>query len=418
MFYHVRITTKSSKSSRDEVKLDLTLSQLEERILLPYRAGRAITIGGKSIKSDDITRVRINKTDEDSSRLRPRARQKQNRRLESGIVAIPGIPIEWDIADMGENVTDEFITGPPGEDQEAAPDSRGEARPAENAREVFVVHGRNESARRALFTFLRVIGLQPLEWPKAVKATGKTAPYISEVLNIVFSKPRAIVVLLTPDDIAQLKYPLQNSDDPSYETELTGQARQNVLFEAGMAMAGNQDRTIFVELGYVRPFSDIAGIHRIPLDNGSECRQELAQRLQAAGCPVDLDGTDWHTAGDFGAALKSVEASPGPAGRSQQQPSAVPTDQLSDEARKLLLAAAEDERDALILVNTTGGGFVLQTKVRRFNEEGGSRSTAKWQRAIRELVSQGLISRGTGRGESYRITDGGFQLADSLRSTA
>lgn len=27
--------------------------------------------------------------------------------------------------------------------------------------------------------------------------------------------------------------------------------------------------------------------------------QELAQRLQAAGCPVNLEGTDWHTVGNL-----------------------------------------------------------------------------------------------------------------------
>ena len=33
--------------------------------------------------------------------------------------------------------------------------------------------------------------------------------------------------------------------------------------------------------------------------NSTQRRQELALRLQAAGCPVNLSGIEWHTAGNF-----------------------------------------------------------------------------------------------------------------------
>jgi hypothetical protein len=42
------------------------------------------------------------------------------------------------------------------------------------------------------------------------------------------------------------------------------------------------------------------------MDDSSQRRQELAQRLESAGCPVNLDGIDWHTAGDFDAALSEM----------------------------------------------------------------------------------------------------------------
>jgi predicted nucleotide-binding protein len=106
-------------------------------------------------------------------------------------------------------------------------------------------------------------------------------------------------VLFTPDDEAHLRDQFRGANEPAYETELTGQARPNVLFEAGMAMGRNPDRTIIVELGTLRPFSDIAGRHTVKLSNESVARQELAQRLNTAGCPIDLSGRDWHTEGDF-----------------------------------------------------------------------------------------------------------------------
>lgn len=176
---------------------------------------------------------------------------------------------------------------------------------------VFVVHGRNLDARNSLFRFLRSIGLRPLEWSQAVRETGKASPFIGEILDVAFSKAQAVVVLLTPDDEARLREPFRSQHDPPYEPRLTGQARPNVLFEAGMAMGHNPDRTVIVELGSVRPFSDIAGRHTIRLSNDTAGRQELAQRLETAGCPVDLTGRDWHTEGDFNlSSLQTADVSP------------------------------------------------------------------------------------------------------------
>ena len=48
---------------------------------------------------------------------------------------------------------------------------------------VFVVHGRNYSARDAAFNFLRSIHLEPIEWSQAVKLTGKASPNIIEIIE-------------------------------------------------------------------------------------------------------------------------------------------------------------------------------------------------------------------------------------------
>lgn len=166
-------------------------------------------------------------------------------------------------------------------------------------RTVFVVHGRNLGRRDAMFRFLRSIGLSPLEWSQAVKATGKASPYIGEVLDAAFSRAQAVVVLLTPDDKAYLRRGLRRTEDPAFESQLTYQARPNVLFEAGMAMGRSAERTVLIQIGELRPFSDIAGRHVLKLDNSTERRQELALRLESAGCSVDLSGTQWHREGDF-----------------------------------------------------------------------------------------------------------------------
>ena len=168
---------------------------------------------------------------------------------------------------------------------------------------VFVVYGRNHAARKAMFEFLRSIGLQPMEWSELLAATGAAAPYIGQVLERGFTLAQAVIILFTPDDEGQLRKAMRKEDEPPWEDALTPQARLNVIFEAGMAFATHPNQTVMVELGQLRPFSDIAGRQVIRLDNRSQRRQELAHRLELAGCRVNLRGTDWHTAGDFEAAI-------------------------------------------------------------------------------------------------------------------
>jgi predicted nucleotide-binding protein len=158
---------------------------------------------------------------------------------------------------------------------------------------VFVVHGRDKPARDALFAFLRALGLQPLEWTQAIKSTGLASPDIGTILERAFTEAVAVVVLLTPDDEARLRHEHLKSNDPSYEKNLTGQARPNVLFEAGMAFGRNPSSTVLVQLGELRPFSDVAGRHISRLGNDAKSRNEIAVKLANAGCNVDTSGTDW-----------------------------------------------------------------------------------------------------------------------------
>lgn len=167
-----------------------------------------------------------------------------------------------------------------------------------DSRSVFVVHGRNEALRKAMFDFLRSINLSPMEWTAAVELTGEGSPYIGQVLDAAFTHATAIVVLMTPDEVAYLQ-PRYGHGEGDVETQPAAQARPNVLFEAGMALGRDAKRTVLVEVGEVRPFSDVAGRHSIRLSNSPASRQSLANRLKTAGCNVDLTGTDWHTTGDF-----------------------------------------------------------------------------------------------------------------------
>jgi predicted nucleotide-binding protein len=165
--------------------------------------------------------------------------------------------------------------------------------------QVFVVHGRDRVAKDAMSAFLRAVGVKPIEWNSALGMSKEAAPYIGEILDAAFANARAVVVLLTPDDLVELRADLVSPSDKPHERTLTGQARPNVLFEAGMAFATHPSQTILVQVGNVKEFSDVAGRHVVHMSGEFSKRQELAIKLANAGCDVDTSGSDWVSAGDF-----------------------------------------------------------------------------------------------------------------------
>lgn len=66
-----------------------------------------------------------------------------------------------------------------------------------------------------------------------------------------------------------------------------------------MAFAIHPEQTALVQVGEIRHVSDLAGKRFVRMDNSVAKRQELAIKLEAAGCSVDWRGTDWHTVGDL-----------------------------------------------------------------------------------------------------------------------
>ena len=178
-------------------------------------------------------------------------------------------------------------------------------------KKVFVVYGRNEKAREAMFAFLRSIGLDPLEWLHGVSMTSDASPLVPQILETAFNQVQAFVVLLSGDDEARLREPFRKESDEQYENELTPQARPNVLFEAGLAFGTQPHRVVLVEFGKLRPFSDTVGRYTVRINNDINSRQQLAILLRNAGCIVNLDGTDWHTAGNFKSAMANpIESKP------------------------------------------------------------------------------------------------------------
>lgn len=202
---------------------------------------------------------------------------------------------------------------------------------------VFVVHGRNTAARNTVFGFLRKIGLEPIEWSEAVNMTGSASPYIGDVLRSAFQHAQAVVVVMTGDDEARLReiYATE-SDWLTSETDLTPQARPNVLFEAGMALASHANRTLLLQFGEIRGFSDVAGRHVVRMKSNIECRVDIANRLRKAGCPVDIEEAK-KARPRFGAIIAASGG--GPTERTTQDKAteerSKPADQSADDFKRL-----------------------------------------------------------------------------------
>ncbi len=166
-------------------------------------------------------------------------------------------------------------------------------------KKVFIVHGRDSRLRDDFFSFLRALGLHPIEWSEALKLTGKATPYIGEALESAFKNAQAVIVLLTPDDEVRLTPELWENNEGEIEKTTTLQARPNILFEAGMAFGKHPHRTLLVEVGQVNAFSDVAGRHIVRLSNSPDRRNDISERLKTSGCDVSTSGNDWLKTGNF-----------------------------------------------------------------------------------------------------------------------
>ena len=141
-YYHVRITPKSNPS-QTEVELDISLEKLRERFVQPYIKGSHILINGRALSVEDIERININKTRSDSIVINTTEKLLQQARHSRMLVDHNGRLPAWLLADKGEDVTDEFITGPPGYVVEESFTVKQHPRSSTSMR-IFISHSSND----------------------------------------------------------------------------------------------------------------------------------------------------------------------------------------------------------------------------------------------------------------------------------
>lgn len=155
-----------------------------------------------------------------------------------------------------------------------------------SSRAVFIVHGRDLGPVHALEQFLRFVGLHGMSWSEARALTGNPQPSTYDIVHAGIAAAAAVIVVFSPDDEARLRPSLAAGEEPE---PLTGQPRQNVILEAGLAFGMAPRKTVFVKSGRTRSISDIDGFNWVTLDGRYDSRRDLLQRLRDAGAPVSHD---------------------------------------------------------------------------------------------------------------------------------
>lgn len=159
-----------------------------------------------------------------------------------------------------------------------------------NRNKVFVVSGRNEELRLSIFNLLRALKLEPMEWMEVIQSTGEVSPYLSQAIMRSIEEAGAVIVIMAPEEEAKLveKFQSEEGDEKIYK-----QPRPNVIFEAGLALGMKEKKTIILQFGELRIFSDILGKHVIKYrgrDKENDFKMDLLQKLKLAGCQCEVGG--------------------------------------------------------------------------------------------------------------------------------
>jgi hypothetical protein len=107
MPYHVRITRRSHPHRTDNlVRLDLqSATEVRHAIVRPLLKHHGLVIGNTQVSSYDIEQIRVHYTSADSDELWPQAYAARLQDIQSRKPSV-----EYYVARMGQNVTDQFIT--------------------------------------------------------------------------------------------------------------------------------------------------------------------------------------------------------------------------------------------------------------------------------------------------------------------
>lgn len=293
-YFHVRLSVAGEDD--DETKNDLDQETLRSQFLRPYAEGRSITLNGRSIEPRSISRIRISQSESPADQLIAQIEAEDRR---SSVVVLGGPDYGWRAAARAADVTDEYVTAPPGNSGRGASPGPSGTDESVGGTSIFLIHGRDARRVEALRGVLRALGLRIVEWAHAVRETGQPNPYIGDVVVAGIGMAAGIVVLLTPDDEVKLRDDLLHDEDGPEEREMRGQPRPNVIYESGMAQIVAPERTIVAAIGNPKVHSDMAGRHLVHLDGGAKSRHRLVARLETAGLEVDDEGEDWLTVGDL-----------------------------------------------------------------------------------------------------------------------
>ena len=87
---------------------------------------------------------------------------------------------------------------------------------------------------------------------------------------------------------------------------------------------------------------------------------------------------------------------------------------LTAESRVLLKEASADSHGVIMHLKSLGGTYI-QTNGKNFIQTNERREVARWESAINELVNNELLIARGHKGESFEVTNLGYQIADMIK---
>lgn len=280
MIYHVYIELKDPKGE-SETKLGLTEQQLTDRILQPHDEGRAFVVNGRTIAPSNIDKIRVSRGTEAVERLLARAEAEERN---SPVVFIGGRDLKPYLAFAGcEDVTDDFILGPPGYRSASKPSGVYKSDVAA-CRRVFVAHGHDHGLKNAVGRYIKELGLEPIILHERPDQGQTVIEKFEREAVVGFA-----VVLCTADDLAESERVLEAQLGDPDKPVLRRRARQNVVFELGyfVGRIGRSRVAIVVDSGVQIP-SDLSGVIYV---ERSDWSRRLWTALRDAGYEFTTEQT-------------------------------------------------------------------------------------------------------------------------------
>lgn len=390
-YYHVRIWIQESTENRSEVCLDLTREELKSRVLAPRQQGLPITVNGKTILLKNIDRIRINKTEQAAEELRPLVQQKRS----NSLIGWLGSSVDWYIAMEGEDVTDEFITDPPGMEPAAAIEaSKNLDKEVTPSMRVFISHSSLDAKLATILIDLmrKSLNLRSTDI-RCSSVDGYRLPGgipTDQSLRAEVHDAELMIGLITPNSLKSIY----------------------VSFELGARWGADRPMIPLLASGATSEHlgGPLAGINALDCSNESQVNQLIEEA--SIHLKVDHDQPS-----SYVAEVKSLVQESSESAVAEEQGSTVPeTPQLSEEASSLLIEAAQDSYRLIHKIGLASG-LLIRTNGKELNEVGNLRSEAKWEGALDDLFEQRLVKDYNGKGTAFVVTNRGFDVADSLEES-
>ncbi len=116
--------------------------------------------------------------------------------------------------------------------------------------------------------------------------------------------------------------------------------------------------------------------------------------------------------------LKGKRSETGAIAAPHESPEPAPEQDLSKEARHLLLEAVKDPHGSIMKIRTLGGLIVQTNNKNMVTSPNDGRCEALWEAAVNELLENDLIADLSYKGEVFHVTHSGYELADFLGQPA